>query len=37
MWWIARCKGGLLYLFDNVPIKHEEGYWTSHVVIMIQN
>ena len=29
MWWIARCKGGLLYIFDNVPVKHEEGYWTS--------
>ena len=27
--WIARCKGGLLYLFDNVPVKHEEGYWTA--------
>lgn len=29
MWWIARCKGGLLYIFDNIPVKHEEGYWTS--------
>ena len=29
LWWIARCKGGLLYIFDNVPVKHEEVYWTS--------
>ena len=29
MWWIARCKGGLLYIFDNKPIRQEEGYWTS--------
>lgn len=27
--WIARNKGGLLYLFDNIPIKHEKGYWYS--------
>lgn len=27
--WIARDKDGTLRLFDNIPVKHEEGYWTS--------
>ena len=26
---IARDKEGTLRLFDNIPVKHEEGYWTS--------
>ena len=26
---IARDKDGTLHLFDNIPVKHEEGYWTS--------
>ncbi len=26
---IARDKDGTLRLFDNIPVKHEEGYWTS--------
>ena len=27
--WIARDKDGTLRLFDNIPVKHKEGYWTS--------
>ena len=27
--WIARDKDGTLRLFDNIPVKHGEGYWTS--------
>lgn len=27
--WIARDKDGTLRLFDTIPVKHEEGYWTS--------
>lgn len=27
--WIARDKDDTLRLFDNIPVKHEEGYWTS--------
>lgn len=26
---IARDKDGTLRLFDTIPVKHEEGYWTS--------
>ena len=26
---VARDKDGTLRLFDNIPVKHEEGYWTS--------
>ena len=26
---VARDKDDTLRLFDNIPVKHEEGYWTS--------